>query len=450
MLNITFKQLDSLIRADIKSNIAPILLGEPGIGKSSYLENLAREFKTKVFTLPMNQLADRADLTGARVVETTDSYDSSKTVFKQEFFPHATIMDSISYANAHPDECPILFLDEANRTEDGITSAALSFITLRRVGTMDFPKNLRFVLAGNDKGNITVFDKASITRFSVYKITPDAETFLEKNTNLNPFVSEVIRKNPKLITPDEIMSVQTVGSSDPDDDDEAATMFDINAFGDESAAFDQMTVPRTITSVSNWLNSLGENGIKKSGTDEELKLIQDLKSETISQDNASQSLLLYGIIAHSGNSEFSHDLNELIEDYFTSTISSTATATTQGLILERFRPEQDVINTMSRAKDVPEVETLIATLDAEQQERLFVWLFEEASVFEINNNVAVTAALNYVLNSIQTLSRDVTQGVSEIVSHHESVSRVTLNAMAASNTPIANSLNGLLRMSGLI
>lgn len=450
MLNITFKQLDSLIRADIKSNIAPILLGEPGIGKSSYLENLAREFKTKVFTLPMNQLADRADLTGARVVETTDSYDSSKTVFKQEFFPHATIMDSISYANAHPDECPILFLDEANRTEDGITSAALSFITLRRVGTMDFPKNIRFVLAGNDKGNITVFDKASITRFSVYKIMPDAETFLEKNTNLNPFVREVISKNPRLITPDEIMSVQTVGSTDPDDDDEAATMFDINAFGDESAAFDQMTVPRTITSVSNWLNSLGENGIKKSGTDEELKLIQELKSETISQDNASQSLLLYGIIAHSGNSEFSHELNQLIEEYFTSTMSSTATATTQGLILDRFRPEQDVINTMSRANDVPEVEALMDTLDAEQQERLFVWLFEETSVLEITNNVAVTAALNYVLNSIQTLSRDVTQGVSEIVSHRESVSRVTLNAMAASNTPIANSLNGLLRMSGLI
>lgn len=450
MLNITFKQLDSLIRADIKSNIAPILLGEPGIGKSSYLENLAREFKTKVFTLPMNQLADRADLTGARVVETTDSYDSSKTVFKQEFFPHATIMDSISYANAHPDECPILFLDEANRTEDGITSAALSFITLRRVGTMDFPKNIRFVLAGNDKGNITVFDKASITRFSVYKIMPDAETFLEKNTNLNPFVREVISKNPRLITPDEIMSVQTVGSTDPDDDDEAATMFDINAFGDESAAFDQMTVPRTITSVSNWLNSLGENGIKKSGTDEELKLIQELKSETISQDNASQSLLLYGIIAHSGNSEFSHELNQLIEEYFTSTMSSTATATTQGLILDRFRPEQDVINKMSRANDVPEVEALMDTLDAEQQERLFVWLFEEDSVLEITNNVAVTAALNYVLNSIQTLSRDVTQGVSEIVSHRESVSRVTLKAMAASNTPIANSLNGLLRMSGLI
>lgn len=450
MLNITFKQLDSLIRADIKSNIAPILLGEPGIGKSSYLENLAREFKTKVFTLPMNQLADRADLTGARVVETTDSYDNSKTVFKQEFFPHATIMDSISYANAHPDECPILFLDEANRTEDGITSAALSFITLRRVGTMDFPKNLRFVLAGNDKGNITVFDKASITRFSVYKIAPDAETFLEKNTNLNPFVSEVIRKNPRLITPDEIMSVQTFGSTDPDDDDEAATMFDINAFGDESAAFDQMTVPRTITSVSNWLNSLGENGIKKSGTDEELKLIQELKSETISQDNTAQSLLLYGIIAHSGNSEFSHELNQLIEEHFTSAMSSAATATKPGLILERFRPEQDIINTLSRSKDVPEVEALMATLDDEQQERLFVWLFEEASVFEINNNVAVTAAINYVLNSIQTLSRDVTQGVSEIVSHHESVSHVTLKAMAASNTPIASSLNGLLRMSGLI
>lgn len=55
--------LKTLVMHDLANNQIPMLLGEPGIGKSSWVEDLAKEMKTKSFTLACNQLADKSDLT---------------------------------------------------------------------------------------------------------------------------------------------------------------------------------------------------------------------------------------------------------------------------------------------------------------------------------------------------------------------------------------------------
>lgn len=52
----------------LEAGLVPALMGEPGIGKSSFVENVARRTNTTCFTLPCNLLADKADLTGARLV----------------------------------------------------------------------------------------------------------------------------------------------------------------------------------------------------------------------------------------------------------------------------------------------------------------------------------------------------------------------------------------------
>ena len=142
--------LTNFVSKDLSVGKVPMLLGEPGIGKSSWTEALAASMQTKCFTLAVNQLADKADLTGARLVPTgTDGN------YKQVFYPHEVIMDAVEYANDHPRETPILFLDEINRTTADVTSAALSIPTMRRIGSIKLPANLRVMIAGNDKGNIT-------------------------------------------------------------------------------------------------------------------------------------------------------------------------------------------------------------------------------------------------------------------------------------------------------
>ena len=55
----------NLVQHDLDNNLIPMLLGEPGIGKSSWVKALGVHMHTKVFVLAVNQLADKADLTGS-------------------------------------------------------------------------------------------------------------------------------------------------------------------------------------------------------------------------------------------------------------------------------------------------------------------------------------------------------------------------------------------------
>lgn len=101
----------------------------------------------------MQPARHKADLTGARLVP-YQKVDGS-THYKQVFYPHQDIQDAVDYALANPNEYPILFLDEINRSTSDVTSAALSLPTLRRIGSEKLPPNLRIMVAGNDKGNVT-------------------------------------------------------------------------------------------------------------------------------------------------------------------------------------------------------------------------------------------------------------------------------------------------------
>lgn len=239
--------LKMFVMKDLEAGLSPMLLGEPGIGKSSFMEAIGADFGTKVFTIPCNQLADRADLTGGRLLK-----DEATNTYAQHFFPHATIMDCINYAEAHKRENPILFLDEVNRASSDITSAILSFTTARRIGTLEFPPNVRFCLAGNDKGNVTSLDEASISRFAIYHVEPDLATFLGLDPNMNRYVVEALRQQPAGLFGKNLASV--VASADDDDDNASA---DIYEFLDDEA-FNQIATPRTITNLGKWLDGFSD------------------------------------------------------------------------------------------------------------------------------------------------------------------------------------------------
>lgn len=250
--------LMTVVRKDLDNGLIPMLLGEPGIGKSSWAIALGNIMRTKVFVLPCNQLADKADLTGARlipVIEKKTQPDGSVKEhivdYKQAFYPHATISEAIRYAQDHPHETPILFMDELNRTTPDVTSEALSIPTLRSIGSKQLPENLRIITAGNDKGNITSLDEASISRFVLYHVEPDTQTFLALDPELNIFVQKVLNAHPECIFCKTI-KIAVTGSDSGDDDDSGV---DIEEILDDSEEMLQIATPRTITGISRWLNS---------------------------------------------------------------------------------------------------------------------------------------------------------------------------------------------------
>lgn len=240
------EQLTKIVSNILKTNGTPMLLGEPGIGKSSWVINLANEMNTEVFVLACNQLADKSDLTGVRLVP------DNKGGYENKFYPHTVINQAIDYAENHPTETPILFLDELNRTTPDVTSEALSLPTLRSIGDRKLPENLRIVTAGNDKGNVTSLDSASISRFVLIRVEPDTQTYINLDPNLNTHIKTVLLKHPDYIL-EKSMKLGMNNTDDDDDDDNNYGTSNIDDILDEED-ISQMTTPRTITALSKWLN----------------------------------------------------------------------------------------------------------------------------------------------------------------------------------------------------
>ena len=277
--------LTNFVAKDLMKGKIPMLLGEPGIGKSSWTEALAESMQTKCFTLAVNQLADKADLTGARLVPTGNGDN-----YKQVFYPHEVIMDAVEYANDHPRETPILFLDEINRTTADVTSAALSIPTMRRIGSIKLPPNLKVMIAGNDKGNITSLDEASISRFVLYRTEPDTQTFLDLSDDINPFVKAVLTKNPALIFCKSIdVAVANAKADDEDAQEETLCIDDILEDGE---GMQQITTPRTIMSLSDWLNEFSKD-----------ELIQFIATPAV-VEGINTNALMEGIVGHAGYTNF--------------------------------------------------------------------------------------------------------------------------------------------------
>lgn len=419
---LTFAQVKPLLYANLKARQTPALLGEAGIGKSSLIEDLAREFKTKVFTLPVNQLADRADLTGVRM--TQDEHGN----WGQSFFPHTTIMEAISYAERNPNEEPILFLDEFNRASSDITSAILSFQTLRRIGTIDFPDNLRLIVAGNDKGNVTSLDKASITRFAVYRVKPDIDTFLSIQ-ELNPFVERVLTKYPGDLLAPVLMDIIEKDDDDEDDDDD--NRFDISSEYLDEDGFEQATVPRTITATSDWLNSMGMDA---SGSDDEMIVLKSLLAQTSVDDT--NDILRIGLMAQAGNTDFTQHLYEEIREHFYQGVNGSIK--TQKAVLHKFRPKQDFINDLSKAQDTQDVNALIAGLNDTEKQDAMIWLFETRNVTEVNNNDAVVSAIKELADGISSFDGSHMQGLNAILAQSSSANERSMKTFIETNSASAN------------
>lgn len=303
--------LTNFVAKDLAAGKIPMLLGEPGIGKSSWTESLAASMQTKCFTLAVNQLADKADLTGARLVPT-----GNNDGYKQVFYPHEVIMDAVDYANDHPRETPILFLDEINRTTADVTSAALSIPTMRRIGSVRLPANLRVMIAGNDKGNITSLDEASVSRFVLYRTEPDTQTFLDLSDNINPFIRNVLTKNPSLIFCKSIdVAVANSDANNDDDDDKKQQILNIDDIITDGEGMQQITTPRTIMALSDWLNAFDK--------DEFIQLMATPATVEGIETNA----LMEGIVGHAGYTNFSICVEDEIRNGVNSLSAAAASKT---------------------------------------------------------------------------------------------------------------------------
>lgn len=222
-----------ILESDMKNgNLIPFLLGAPGIGKSSIVKSICDKNGWGFHEMLCNQIAMQADLTGCRTVSYKDDNDVEQ--FKQVFFPHAVVKEAIEEAIAFPNKTVVLFLDEVNRTTAAVTSALLTFITARKIGTEKLPDNIKLIAAGNDDGNVIALDQASTTRFILRHCEPDAAVFLGLG-KIHPVIEELLKTQPALIY--QVHNILT------DDDAE-------QIYAEEESDFQQIATPRTIMGLN--------------------------------------------------------------------------------------------------------------------------------------------------------------------------------------------------------
>ena len=334
------------VRKDLRAGSIVMLLGEPGIGKSSWTEDLARLEHTKCFTVRCNQLADKADLTGARLVPYEK--DDGSTGYMQCFYPHETIMRCVDYAQSHPDERPILFLDELNRTPSDVTSALLSIPTDRAVGNVRLPDNIIVMCAGNDRGNVTSLDEASISRFALYRMQPDVDTFLALDPELNPFIKTVLENHP------ETLFGKTVVSIDEDGDSNHDYSLDDIIDGDDGMA--QITTPRTISKLSKWLNLHTNNELMA------------LLAETDTVAGETISVLQEQVEAHVGRTAFA----ALLLGEIAANISNSSNQSNVITVLE-----PDVFCQLTAASDFTTLAQIVGSLSEKQRSACLLFALQD-------------------------------------------------------------------------
>lgn len=373
--------LDLIIKKALDENVIPMLVGEVGIGKSSYVQNLAKVKNTKAFVVACNELGEKTDLTGARLVPINEKLDD----FKQVFYPHADIKDAILYANEHPDETPILFFDELNRTTPDITSALLSIATNRRVGKDYLPANIKMLIAGNDKGHVTALDEASVSRFLILNVEPDANTFLNLPLNLHPYIKNVLNANTHCIFCKKDGNILAINNAQANDDDDENNGIQLTDLYDDETEMAQLTTPRTIAALSRWLNTC---------TTTELGM---LCSESNLVNGREISVLQEIIEGFVGETEFTIHLLEEI----TNALNSGATANTPGSIVAIGKPQQ--YDNMKACANMTDLNEFIQNLSDQERSSHLVYAMQENEDNELYLKALAEQITAFDPNNMRTL-----------------------------------------------
>ncbi|MFK0244555.1 AAA family ATPase [Amycolatopsis azurea] len=404
--------LTTVIKQALEVGATPALMGEPGIGKSSFVDGLAYTMGTKAFVLPCNQLADKADLTGARLVPYTT--DDGSQSYKQVFYPHQVIQDCIDYARENPREWPILFLDEINRTTSDVTSGALTLVTLRRMGHVDLPDNVRIIVAGNDKGNVTSLDEASLSRFAILHVEPDTSTLFNVLGNaLNPWVKKVLTQYPGMIFQKSIPTAFVADGQD-DGDDDKVTMAELFDSGEE---MNQLTTPRTIDTLSKWLNKADPR-----------ELAQYLQMQVQIGDR--DTTLLNEIIeGFAGNTAFSTQLVTVIADDLASNPAGQQNHVNV--------PKPNCYAQLKSARTVNDLETEITVLTANELSGAVLFALQESDDNARLIEHLARAATQFEKEHLRTLMEMMTK---------QQFDRSNLEAFLVSDTPISNKLKPTLEV----
>lgn len=414
-----------IIELDLAADNIIMLAGEPAIGKTALTKLLAQRMNSKLFMIACNTLGDKTDFTGARLMPTPD-----KKSYEQMTFPHHVVREANAYALDNPRDIVLIDLDEINRASDsGITSTVMHFATERTLGNLKMAPNIRIIVTGNTKGNVTQMDDACLSRFSIYHVEPDAATWLAyMGDTLHPCIRAVLTKHPELIFQKSKPSAYMVDGAVDDNDDAAKASFD--DLNDASEEMLQLTAPRTLTYLNAWLNKAGNTFMEEllrtdaNIADREITMLQEV------------------IEAKIGDTDFTtHLLAELAESFSSPTVANSGT----GLVVPKPGCYADLKQAAGPTSTVAQLDTFIATLNDSEKSCSLLYALHESS----DNTTLITQLAGQCNQLLPEHNAVLVKMSTANITGNTMLDVDNLNALRATSSTVANAVSALTSQFGL-
>ena len=160
---LSYRALLTAVPVVLKAGNVPNIVGEAGIGKSALVADVAQQLGAHLFTTVVS-LSEKGDLAIPVPPMTSESFIQTKRYGRladvQFGYAH-TLIEIIQYAEAHPQQPILWFLDEFNRGTQAVQSELMNLVLQRTINTLKLPEQVQLIIAENPDASMTGFESST-------------------------------------------------------------------------------------------------------------------------------------------------------------------------------------------------------------------------------------------------------------------------------------------------
>lgn len=159
---LTYQQLLVTVPLVLRAGNVPSIVGEAGLGKTALVKEVATKMDAKLFTTVVS-LSEKGDLAIPVPPLTSDSFIETKhhgRLANVQFGYSETLIAIIRYAESHPDQPIIWFLDEFNRGPQAVQSELMNLVLQRQINSLRLPETVKIVIAENPDNTMEGFENS--------------------------------------------------------------------------------------------------------------------------------------------------------------------------------------------------------------------------------------------------------------------------------------------------
>ncbi|AYC72414.1 MULTISPECIES: ATP-binding protein [Lactiplantibacillus] len=160
---LSYQALLTAVPVVLKAGNVPNIVGEAGIGKSALVAEVAKRMGAQLYTTVVS-LSEKGDLAIPVPPLTSDSFIQTKRygqLADVQFGYAHTLIEIIQYAEQHPQQPILWFLDEFNRGTQAVQSELMNLVLQRTINTLKLPEQVQLVIAENPDASMTGFESST-------------------------------------------------------------------------------------------------------------------------------------------------------------------------------------------------------------------------------------------------------------------------------------------------